>query len=208
MPPNKILELRGGFANSVPMPPTPPPLPRTPAGFGFRFAAHLIDSALWSLLMSCIIVGLFWEEIVKFLNETMSKAASGRVLAPSEYTLPLPMWFSVIFQYIIPAAVLVAMWKWKSDTPGKILLGLKVVDADTRGPLTIGQCLIRMAGYLPPMIPLIFLSFASLSAKPWLMFGAAVLTSPLLWGFLRIIRDPLKQGWHDKMARTLVVIAR
>lgn len=190
------------------MRPTPPPLPRTPAGFGVRLAAHLIDSALWSLLMSCVIVGLFWEEIAAYLNETMSRAASGRTLSAEDYALPLPAWFSVIFQYLIPIAVLVALWKWKSATPGKMLLGLKVVDADTRGPLTIRQCVVRMLGYLPPMIPLILLSLAPVSSRPWLMSGAAVLTLPLLWGFLTILRDPMKQGWHDRMARTLVVTTR
>lgn len=63
-------------------------------------------------------------------------------------------------------------------TVGKWLFGLRVVNAE-RGRITFGQALLR-----------------------WL---AAVVTAPVLLGFLRIIWQREKRGWHDSLARTWVI---
>lgn len=68
----------------------------------------------------------------------------------------------------------------KGATPGKMLLGLKVLDAKTGNLLTIGQALLRYAGYI--LSSLIF-----------------------CLGYIWVGFDKKKQGWHDKMAKTVVV---
>lgn len=65
------------------------------------------------------------------------------------------------------------------QTPGKKLLGLMVV-RQTRDRMTWGVAFLRWAGYLVSAIP----------------FGL---------GFLWIAMDRKKQGWHDKIAGTLVI---
>lgn len=183
---------------------SPPPLPRTPAGFGVRLLAHLIDSAIWTFLMMLVVMGLFGGEILAAAKKAVEEAAGGAVQLDARIFEP-PTWFTVIFNYLLPVVVLVILWKWKSATPGKQILGLKVVDVDTGGPLSMKQCVLRMLGYIPPMIPLTLLMSAGIAPEPLLLIGAGVFTCPLLWGFLSIMTDPLRRGWHDKMAGTMVI---
>ena len=66
-------------------------------------------------------------------------------------------------------------------TVGKWLFGLRVVGARQQ-PITYGQALIRWIG--------------------------ALLSAPLLVGFLCILWHREKRGWHDLMARTWVIRER
>jgi uncharacterized RDD family membrane protein YckC len=85
--------------------------------------------------------------------------------------------------YVLPMIVGVWCWiKWGA-TPGKAAIGAKVVDARTGQRISVGQAVIRYLGYYPAML-VAFLG--------------------ILWvGF-----DPRKQGWHDKLAGTVVVRSR
>ena len=183
---------------------TPPPLPTKPAGFAIRLLAHLIDSALWMFLMSLLMFGLFGREIMAAIQKAVEDAAGGQVHLDPHFFQP-PLWFTLVFNDILPVAILVLLWKWKSATPGKMLLKLKVVDAETGGALSLKQCVLRTIGYVPPMIPLMFFMLAPVAPQPLLFIGAGVFTCPLLWTFLSIARDPRKRGWHDKLAGTMVV---
>jgi len=69
-------------------------------------------------------------------------------------------------------------WLLAGQTPGKAFLGLAVVRVDG-GPLRPGTAIVRWLGY-------------------WL-------SGILFLGYLRILADDRRQGWHDKLARTLVV---
>jgi uncharacterized RDD family membrane protein YckC len=66
------------------------------------------------------------------------------------------------------------------QTPGKMFMGTRVVKADGTA-ITEIDVLMRYVGYL---------------------INSAVLGIGWLWAFI----DPQKQGWHDKLARTYVVI--
>ncbi len=82
---------------------------------------------------------------------------------------------------LLAAAFVVGCWVHLAGTPGKRLLDCRVVDADTLEPPDTGQALVRYVGYL--------VSFAG-----------------LMLGFLWMIRDRRHQGWHDKLANTVVVV--
>jgi uncharacterized RDD family membrane protein YckC len=88
--------------------------------------------------------------------------------------------WDVLFNYILPAVAVVMFWVYKSATPGKMLFGIYIVDATTGGKPTTGQLIGRYAGYYVSMLG-IFL------------------------GFLWVAFDARKQGWHDKLAGTVVV---
>ena len=62
---------------------SPPPLPRTPAGFGVRLLAHLIDSAIWTFLMMLVVMGLFGGEILAAAKKAVEEAA-GTIDAAAE----------------------------------------------------------------------------------------------------------------------------
>ena len=183
---------------------TPPPLPSEPAGFTVRLMAHVIDSVIWTVLMTLVAFSFFGKEIMAAVAKAAEQSSGGTVAIDPHLFEP-PLWFTLIFNYALPIAVLLVLWKWKSATPGKMMMGVKVVDAETKGPLKMSQCILRMIGYIPPMIPLMFLMLTMVAPQPMLFFGAAVFTCPLLWTFLSVLTDPLKRGWHDRLAGTMVV---
>ena len=86
----------------------------------------------------------------------------------------------VFFNYVLPAIYSVGFWILKSATIGKMLVKVKIVDAKTGKPASPLQCIVRYLGYI-------------------------VSALPLGLGFIWIAFDKRKQGWHDKIARTLVV---
>lgn len=89
----------------------------------------------------------------------------------------------LLISWIFPVVAVVWFWTQKQATPGKAALSLRVLDADTGENLSIGQSIGRYLGYFVSTIP----------------FGLG-----LLWvGF-----DRRKQGWHDKLAHTVVVRAK
>lgn len=75
----------------------------------------------------------------------------------------------------------VGFWVLAGQTPGKRLMGLVVVRTDG-GRLKLGRAIVRWLGY-------------------WV-------SGLLFLGYLWILVDGRRQGFHDKLARTLVVYSR
>jgi uncharacterized RDD family membrane protein YckC len=90
----------------------------------------------------------------------------------------------LLIQFSVDAVLLgvifILFWIVKSATPGKMVLGCSIVDARTLGKASNSQNVIRYIGYYISLIPL----------------GL---------GFIWIGFDPRKQGWHDKLANTVVI---
>jgi uncharacterized RDD family membrane protein YckC len=126
------------------------------AGFSLRLLAQVID--LFWLLPLSILLGT----VAVFVNAG-PMSIGGEVMAN-----------------IIGALVVLLFWVERQATPGKMVLGLRIVDADSGGPPAVQSLVVRYIGYL-------------------------VAALPLGLGFLWVLWDPRRQGWHDKMARTLVV---
>lgn len=89
----------------------------------------------------------------------------------------------VLISWVAPAVAVVLFWLYRQATPGKMLVSVKVVDARTGGKLSVGQSIGRYLGYFVATIPL----------------GLG-----LLWSAF----DARKQGWHDKLAGTVVIRSR
>ena len=97
----------------------------------------------------------------------------------SEESFVAGLW-DVIISYILPAIAVIVFWVYKSATPGKMLTNLIIVDAKTGGKPSTGQFIGRYLAYY-------------LSALP------------LMLGFIWVAFDKRKQGWHDKLAGTVVI---
>ena len=82
--------------------------------------------------------------------------------------------------YLFPLIATVIFWIYKAATPGKMAISTKIIAAKTGEPPTPKQAIIRYVAYYISAIPL----------------GL---------GFIWIAFDPRKQGWHDKIAGTLVI---
>ena len=85
-----------------------------------------------------------------------------------------------LVQVVLPAAAAVLFWRYKGATPGKMAISARIVDAQTGQTPSTGKLVIRYFAY-----------FASIL--------------PLGLGFAWIGIDRRKQGFHDKIAGTLVI---
>ena len=88
-----------------------------------------------------------------------------------------------LLSWVLPAVAVVVFWINRQATPGKIAIDARIVDAETGAAPSTKNLLVRYLGYY-------------------------VSTLPLFLGFLWIAFDRRKQGWHDKMANTVVVRSR
>lgn len=81
---------------------------------------------------------------------------------------------------LLPPLLIVGCWAVWGATPGKMMLGLRIVDEPTGGRPGAWQCIGR-----------------------YFMALAGILCAGV--GYFWIAIDRRNQGWHDKVVRTLVV---
>ena len=130
------------------------------AGFWIRFAAIVID---------ILIIFLFL-----YIIDIMISGLVTRLIVPS-----LSIKTTCFISWLIGIAYLASFWTWRGQTPGKIILGIKIIRTDS-SPITWQHALLRYLGYI-------------------------VSTLIICIGFIMIAFDNHKQGLHDKIADTYVV---
>lgn len=129
----------------------------------------------------------FWKRVVASLIDTVLIML---IIGPILYSIYGPAYFNAermiqgpadfLLSYVVPAIAIIIFWSAKQATPGKMVFRAKIVDAQTgEAPSTL-QCVIRYLGYFVSIIPLCL-------------------------GLLWVAWDSRKQGWHDKLAGTVVV---
>ncbi len=97
---------------------------------------------------------------------------------PGSYMV-LGVW-DILLSYVLPAIAVIIFWIYKSATPGKIATQLSIVDAKTGEKPSTGQFVARYLGYYVSVIPFFL-------------------------GMIWVAFDKRKQGWHDKLAGTVVI---
>jgi len=95
-----------------------------------------------------------------------------------QYGLSGPI--DIFINYVLPITLTVFFWMVFKATPGKMVMGCEVINAKTGEKLGLGRSIVRYFGYM-------------------------VSTIPLCLGLFWVGIDKRKQGWHDKIAGTLVV---
>ncbi|MDM4766087.1 RDD family protein [Pelomonas sp. SE-A7] len=133
------------------------------AGFWLRLGASIIDSALLWLVLGPILLLFGRQADYEFI---------GTLASLKDQAIDL----------LVGAALALLCWLRFQGTPGKLLLGLRVVDAQSRQTLKLRQAILRYLGYLLAMLPLCL-------------------------GFVWIAFDKRKQGWQDKLAGSVVIHA-
>jgi uncharacterized RDD family membrane protein YckC len=146
------------------------------AGFFSRLIAFGLDLAIISVINLVILAGT--RLIVEFFFvgrfgafPAMQNFAD-TIVASSEWLTAL---ISTSFGFIY----FIFFWVISGFTPGKALLGLRVVRTDGR-PVNLARAVLRLIAYL-------------------------IAALPLFLGFIWILFDNRRQGWHDKIARTYVI---
>jgi len=134
-------------------------------GFWARVLASIIDTLCLALIVVPLLVMAY---------------GPGHLVGMSDSMFAGPLDF--IVQFVFPAVAVIIFWLARGATPGKMVIGARVVDAATLGKLGTGQAILRYLGYY-------------------------VSTLPLFLGLLWVAFDSRKQGWHDKIAGTLVIRA-
>lgn len=131
------------------------------AGFWIRAGASIIDSIIIMAITWPILLAIYGEEYLggtDFIKGT----------------------WDFLLTWVFPIIAVVLFWTYKSATPGKMAVSIKLIDAKTGGKPSMGQSIVRYLGYYLSMLP-------------------------LMLGFIWVAFDKRKQGWHDKLAGTLVV---
>lgn len=86
----------------------------------------------------------------------------------------------ILLSWVLPAVLVILFWVAKQATPGKMAISAKIVDAKTGMAPSTAQFIGRYFGY----------------------FLAGL---PLCLGLIWVAFHGRKQGWHDKLAGTVVV---
>ena len=150
---------------------------QTYAGFWIRLVARLLDS---------LIVGIPLAIVLGILLLAGGGLAAGTNNSDQNTQNAAAAVFSGIFIvfYLIAIAVSIGYWVYFWGTTGSTfgmrVLRLRVVDANTGGPIGIPRALVR-----------------------WLM--TIVNSWACYIGWIWVAFDPRKQGWHDKVANSVVV---
>jgi uncharacterized RDD family membrane protein YckC len=130
------------------------------AGFWIRLGANTIDIIFLSILY--LVIYYVFSDLFRSIAITNISVLIMSTIA----------WFIKILYFV-------TFWSWRGQTPGKMILGIKIIRTDS-SPIVWPHALLRYAGYI----------------------GSAI---PLCAGFFWIAFDKRKQGWHDKIADTYVV---
>ena len=133
--------------------------------------------------------GGFWIRAVAYLIDAivlnvvlwvLAVAVSGQVDPTADIGSSMAWGTAVSGSFLVPAIYTIGFWITSGATPGKMAFGMQVVDAATGTPVTAGQAIGRFFAYI--------------------VSGAV-----FCLGFIWIGLDARKQGWHDKLASTVVV---
>ncbi len=131
----------------------------------------------------------FWARV---LASIVDSVLLGMIVYPLAYAIYGDSYFDInntqlvqgtadlILQYVFPAIAIVMFWIYRSATPGKLMIKAKIVDADTFEKPETWQWIVRYLGYYISIITLFV-------------------------GFLWVAFDQRKQGFHDKLGRTVVI---
>ena len=160
--------------------PLPPSLRGHYAGFVTRSIAFAIDLLL--IVVTQLVTLVFIRLILDFfgLDQLAQAIFEPDASASSSPFILLLRWGVTLFSSSILFAIYaITLWLVADKTLGQALMGLRVVR--TNGyPVTFRPALRRFLGY--------YLSFFTLGI-----------------GFLWVLVDDRRQGWHDKIADTVVV---
>lgn len=151
------------------------------AGFISRLVAFIIDV----IIISISLVAISW-----FLSVTATMLQFRTILGFSFKSIPGFLSFvdtlfgpsvGSILSFFFVLGYHVFFLILAGQTPGKALIGLRVVPLKG-GKISWWQAVVRFMAYFPSAI--------------------------LVWlGFIWILFDDRRQGWHDKLARTCVIYA-
>jgi uncharacterized RDD family membrane protein YckC len=130
----------------------------------------------------------FWVRTVAYIIDLIIVAVIGSALsvffgAPTITSGPSGLEIDYASQgpsALVTLLYFIGFWVWRSQTPGMLVFNMRVVRADTGEGIDVVRGILRYVGLI--------ISFVV-----------------LLLGVIWVAFDGRKQGWHDKLAGTVVV---
>lgn len=160
----------------------PPPPRLAYGGLLIRFVAYLIDSVLIGVPTGILFFILAITGVVASPANPADVAPPppGGTAGGAFYLNPGAILVFDLFVLIVAAGYFAYFWSMGGSTVGMRLFKLRVVDAESGQPIGIGRAVVRYLGFIVAAIPC------------WV---------GLIWAAF----DPRAQGWHDKIASTVVL---
>lgn len=166
------------------MPPAEPP-PRMepePAGWSAAVptkagpAAGLVYAGFWVRVLAFIIDAIALGILTSALAPLFGV---GMVFEPSTNRFAFDYAYSGL-NTLLGLVYFIGFWAWRGQTVGMMPFNMRIVSADTGVKLDVVRALLRYVG---------------------LIISFVVILIGVIW----VAFDARKQGWHDKIANTLVV---
>ncbi|MEI7669204.1 MAG: RDD family protein [Pseudomonadota bacterium] len=164
------------------------------ASFNIRFIASSIDMFIIMIFSSPIIEFIDGRMFVPINIDKFNIFTDPTILNDLQKFLPAFLQFvkenqliersifTNLIELFFVAIYILPFWFYYSSTPGKMLFRLKIKDSITGIDMTHQQSIIRFIGYI--------ISFL-----------------PLTLGFIWISLNKKKLGFHDMIAKTIVVVS-
>lgn len=164
-------------------------------GFWARVGASLVDTVLALLVLVPLLGLVFGKAAFDLTGPDLTKldlrgtdlpsSALGTLAlgGPAIHESLLMRSEHFLLEWLLPALAVIAFWMARQATPGKMLISARIVSAHTGGKPSAAQAIVRYLGYF-------------------------VSTIPFCLGLIWVGLDRRKQGWHDKLAGTVVVRRR
>jgi len=151
------------------------------AGFFIRLVASFLDTLFLAVPVGVVIYFLSQGEWFDFAQyqQNLQLALLGDPQALQSQPQTSMKW-EIIFELAILVVTIIFWKQWGGTTPGKKMVGIKIVDAKTLGEITNKQAITRSLGYIPST----------------LLFGL---------GFLMVAFRRDKRALHDLLADTIVI---
>lgn len=158
-------------------------MPNAPyAGFWIRFVASFLDTLFLALPVGIVIYFLSdgaWFDLSQ-LQQNLQHAMHGNATAALASQPKTSFTWELLFEISVLVVTMIFWRRWRGATPGKKLVGIKIVDAKSFEDIDNRQAITRSLGYI-------------------------VSTLLLLVGFLMVAFRKDKRGLHDLLAGTAVI---
>jgi uncharacterized RDD family membrane protein YckC len=147
-----------------------------------RFVAYLVDSLIIGFPAGILLFVLAIAGVVASpANPSDAPPPPPGGTAYGAFYLNAPAIFLFfLFVLIVALAYNAYFWSSSGSTLGMRLFKLRVVDANSGQPIGIGRAVVRYIGFIVAAFPC------------WV-------------GLIWVAFDPRAQGWHDKIASTVVL---
>jgi uncharacterized RDD family membrane protein YckC len=170
---------------STPPPAMPPPEPAAPQ-----------PAAAWNASVPAkagpaagVVYGGFWVRTLAFIIDAIAVGLLSSALAPlfgvgwvfDQTTTQAQIDYAYSgLSTLVGLVYFIGLWSWRGQTVGMMPFNMRVVSADTGERIDVMRGLLRYVG---------------------LVISFVVIFLGVIW----VAFDARKQGWHDKIANTLVV---